>query len=214
MFILSRAPTNIIRPSVDDLFRALLNSSMSRPAFFAKLSESAYIFVIISFTAVDAISAVTIWSSMRAPKASISSTVIPVCFATAPMRAAKSTKEGADAAQFCDRVFIADPTASIDLSVPILSSSSNIPANCEIVCGASSPISSIATFMIFPALTNSMTDSTVFLPSRPAADAKSFSSSRDVRVSNFLNSSLSSSTSSRVMPVYFCVSARAESMSA
>ena len=52
------------------------------------------------------------------------------------------------------------------------------------------------------------------IPSRPAAPANSFSSSRDVRVSIFLNSSFNSLTTSMVRPVYLRVSAIASSMSA
>ena len=86
--------------------------------------------------------------------------------------------------------------------------------NFDSVKVAPSPRSSSATFIWSAARTKPRTSSTDCLPNLPASCASWLSPSLDVRVSIFLNSSFSFSTSSAVIPVYFFTEAISASISA
>ena len=86
--------------------------------------------------------------------------------------------------------------------------------NLESVSVAPSPKSSSATFIWSAARTKPRTSSCEVLPKRPASCASWFNSSREVRVSIFLNSSFSLSTSSAVIPVNLRTDAISASISA
>ena len=107
-----------------------------------------------------------------------------------------------------------EPTDSRAFSVPRRFSSPKIVVSFESVKVASSPSSSSATFILSAALTKPRTSSLDCFPSFPASSASTFSCSRAVRVSIFLNSSFKSSTCSSVIPVNLRTLAISASMSA
>ena len=86
-----RRSTNIISPSVDDRFSAAVNSSTFIPAVLANLAGSASILLSTVCIAVADFSTLTRFASRIEPNASISSMVMPVEEAIAPIRLAKST---------------------------------------------------------------------------------------------------------------------------
>ena len=140
--------------------------------------------------------------------------VISAWAPTPAIRFAKLAKYGADAVQFCESSLMTEPTDSSAFSVPSRSSSPNIVVNFDSVRVAPSPSSSRATFIWSAARTKPKISSFDCLPSLPASSASTFSCSRAVRVSIFLNSSFRSSTCSLLIPVNLRTLAISASMSA
>ena len=103
--------------------------------------------------------------------------------------------------QFCESSLMTEPTARRAFSVPMRSSSPKMLVSLLNVKVAPSPKSSSATLIWSAARTKPRTSSCEVLPSLPASCASLFKSSRAVRVSIFLNSSLSSSTPEADSPV-------------
>ena len=98
--------------------------------------------------------------------------------------------------------------------MPSRSSSPKMDVSLESCNVAPSPSSSNATLIWSAALTKPKTSSSEVFPRRPASWARRLSSSREERVSIFLNLSLRCSTSSAVMPVYLRTDAISCSISA
>ena len=140
--------------------------------------------------------------------------VISACAPTPAIRLAKLAKYGAEAVQFWESSLITEPTDSKAFSVPSRSSSPKMVVSFERVSVAPSPSSFSATLIWSAARTKPRISSFDCFPNFPASSASTFSCSRAVRVSIFLNSSFKSSTCSLVMPVNLRTLAISASMSA
>ena len=140
--------------------------------------------------------------------------VISAWAPTPAIRLAKLARYGAAAVQFWDNSLMTEPTDNSAFSVPRRSSSPKILVNLLNVSVAPSPNSSSATLIWSAARTKPKTSSLDCFPSLPASSASTFSCSRAVRVSIFLNSSFRSFTCSSVIPVNLRTLAISASMSA
>ena len=193
----------------------LENSCTLSPAIFAIFSVSEPIFCITFESAVAATSALSPCVSNIAPSPITCACVRPAVFAIAERRVVKSRILPSDALLFCASSLIADAVESIACFNPIRLSSPNMLASFPIFFTAPSPRSSPSAMLIWSAAcTKSSTSFLPVMPRRPASAARSLRAARPVRVSIFLNSSLSSSTSFAAMPVYFDTPATCSCISA